>query len=218
MATKALLRIVIALVAVFLILAQRSAFADDILDVNVNTSSLGALRGSEVFFILTGTGANTANIGNISLGGGTPGPVDLATTTGGTGASSSLASAISLNDTANFLTVFAQKFSAGSSLSFVLDLTTNVVSPSPDQFSIEIADPNGNLIPTSDPTLFDNLFTINLDSPNPTSDIYSNLVTVTSPLPEPSTLLLMAAGLAGLAFVRRVRGPAQLEKTQPVHK
>ena len=202
MATKTLVHVAIALAFLFL-LGQSSALADDIVNVSINTSSLGSVAGSEVFFILTGTGANTGTISNISLGGGTPSLVDLANTTGGAGASNSLASAISLNDSASFLTVFAQNFSAGSTLSFLLDLTTNVVSPSPDQFSIEVADPNGNLIPTLDPTGFNNLLVINIDSLSPTTNIYSNLVTLTSPVPEPSTLLLLAAGLAGLAFFAR---------------
>lgn len=213
-ARKTLMRVAIALAAVYLLVGQGSAFADDILDVNINTSSLGSLPGSEVFFILTGTGANTAAISNVLLGGGSPGLVDLFSTTGGTSASDSLASAISLNDSADFLTVFAQSFSAGGTLSFLLDLTPNIVSPTPDQFSIEIADPNSNLIPTSDPTGFDNLFTINVDSPNPTTNIYSNLVTVTT-VPEPSTLLLLAAGLGLLLCIRRrcLRSVAQTGKT-----
>jgi PEP-CTERM motif len=209
-ATKNLIWMAITVIGICLTLGQRSASADDIVNLKIDTSSLSSLAGSEVFFILTGTGANTANLTNIALGGGSAGAVDTAATSGGTNASDSLASGISLNDSANFLTVFAQTFLPGSALSFQLDLTTNVVSPIPDQFSMEIVDPNGNLIPTSDPTGFDNLFAINIDSPNPATNIYSSLVTVTAPIPEPSSLLLIAAGLLAIALLCRRQKSARI--------
>ena len=204
MTTKTLFRMTVAL-ATLLAFGQRGAFADSIEDVTVNTSSLGA-GSSEVFFFLTGTGGNTATLSGILLGGGSAGAVDLTNTTGtGTDPGNGLTSGVSLNDTTNFLNVFAQSFGAGSSLTFVLDLTTNVVSPNPDQFSFAILDPNGNAIPTSDPTGFDNLMTINLDSATPTPNIYSDLVSVTSPTatPEPSSLFLLASGLLAFSIVRK---------------
>ena len=208
MTTKTLFRMAVTL-ATLLAFGQRGAFADSIEDVTVNTSSLGA-GSSEVFFILTGTAGNTATLSGILLGGGSAGAVDLTNTTGaGTNPGNGLASGVSLNDATNFLNVFAQSFTAGNSLTFVLDLTTSVVSPNPDQFSFAILDPSGNPIPTSDPTGFDNLMAINLDSASPTTHIYSNLVSVTSPTatPEPSSLLLLASGLLAFSVARKLCVP-----------
>jgi|HubBroStandDraft_6_1064221.scaffolds.fasta_scaffold103016_2 hypothetical protein len=208
MTTKTLFRMAVTL-ATLLAFGQRGAFADSIEDVTVNTSSLGA-GSSEVFFILTGTAGNTATLSGILLGGGSAGAVDLTNTTGaGTNPGNGLASGVSLNDATNFLNVFAQSFTAGNSLTFVLDLTTSVVSPNPDQFSFAILDPSGNPIPTSDPTGFDNLMAINLDSASPTTNIYSNLVSVTSPTatPEPSSLLLLASGLLAFSVARKLCVP-----------
>jgi hypothetical protein len=204
MTTKTLFRMAVTL-ATLLAFGQRGAFADSIEDVTVNTSSLGA-GSSEVFFILTGTAGNTATLSGILLGGGSAGAVDLTNTTGaGTNPGNGLASGVSLNDATNFLNVFAQSFTAGNSLTFVLDLTTSVVSPNPDQFSFAILDPSGNPIPTSDPTGFDNLMAINLDSASPTTNIYSNLLSVTSPTatPEPSSLLLLASGLLAFSIAHK---------------
>ena len=204
---KVLLRTTIALGAVLLALGPGRALADVIANISVNTSSLGSAGSSEVFFNLTGAGANTATISAISLGGGTAGAVDAINSAGGFAPSSNLGSAISLNDSAFFLNVFAQSFKAGTSLSFLLDLTTKVVTPTPDQFSFYILDPTGSPIVTSDPTGFDNLVTINLDSPSPTPNVYSTLVTVTPAVvtPESGTLTLLVLGLAGTVPMFRRR-------------
>ena len=205
---RILIRMAFIFATLFVALGQRSALADDIVGVTVDTSGLGSFGNSEVFFTLTGTGGNTATLSNISLSGGTAGTVDAGNAVGsGTNAGNGLGSGISLNDGTAFLNVFAQSFVASNQLSFLLDLTTNVVSPTPDQFSLFMLDPNGNPVPTSDPTGFDNLLSINLDSTNPTPNIYSGIVSTATPTrtPEPSSLLMLGCGLLSLALMSRRR-------------
>lgn len=198
-----LVRAAVLLVIVFTALSPMRAMADDIFNVTIDTSGLGSLSDSEIFFILTGVGGNTASLNNFTLGGGTAGAVDTSVTTGG--ARGNLASGILLNDTTNFLNVLAQSFVSGSDLSFLVDLTTNVVSPAPDQFSIEVADSAGNLVPSSDPSGFDNLLSVNLDSASPKTNIYSGVVSTAAPtpVPEPSILLMLGCGLLTLPMLSR---------------
>jgi hypothetical protein len=135
--------------------------------------------------------------------------VDSTNSTGGV--SGDLSSGVSITDS-SFTNVFAQFFTAGSTLSFALDLTTNVdAGPTPDQFGFAILDPSGNPIPTSDPTGDDSLMIINIDSSSPSIVSYSDLLTVTPSgtvaTPEPSTTLVLGAGMFVLALFFRRRFP-----------
>jgi PEP-CTERM motif len=203
--------LIVAVAALLFTFGAPTSFATGIsLNVSINTSGLPTTPGSEIFFIFTdgsGTGDanNTATLSAFALGGGTVGTVDLANTFGGT--SGDMASTVSLTDS-SFTNVFAETFSAGSSLSFLLNLTTNLdAGGTPDQFSVAIADPSGAFISTLDPTGFNNLLLINLDSVTPSATTYSNLVTASlpAPVPEPGTVLLLGSGLLALVGAGRRR-------------
>ena len=185
--------------------------ADAIVNVSVDTSSIASTPGAEIFFVFTdgnGTGDanNTATLTNFSLGLGTPGALDALNSTGGV--TGSLATGLSLVDSA-FLNVFGQLFTPGNTLSFTLDLTTNVDGAVPDQFSMIVVDSNGNALPSNDPNGFGDLLVVNLDSANPVVTNYApSLVTLgstTTPppppvtTPEPSSILLLGAAI--LTFV-----------------
>jgi len=209
---KNLIRLFVVLGFALFAMGPLPALADTVVSVSVDTSAIASTPGAEVFFILTdgngiGDANNTATLSNFALGLGAPGAIDALNTTGGV--TGNLSTGLSLVDSA-FLNVFGQLFTPGTSLSFNLDLTSNVDNGgTPDQFSMIILDANGNPIPNSDPNGFGDLLVINIDSANPVIANYaSNLVTVgsaTTPppppvtTPEPSSILLLGAAI--LTFV-----------------
>lgn len=213
MSRKSLAFFVLGISILFLCAGPTVALADETVNVTINTSSVAAQPGSEIYFDFTdgsGTGDanNTVTISDISLGGGTAGAIDTSTFGVTGGESGSLTSAVALIDSSPF-NQFAQFFTAGTEVSFVMDLTTNVdAGPIPDQFSVFIYDPSGNpLDTTNDPSGFDSLLAVNIDSSSPavnnydTSLVTATVSTSTAVSPEPSTLLLCGLGLILMAFV-----------------
>jgi len=206
------------LLALGLSVAGSVAWADEVVNISVNTSSLAGQAGSEVFFELvdgsgTGNGLNTTTMSNFVLGGGSAGAVDPFNTFGG--ASGDMGSTVSINDNSPE-SEFAQLLTPGTSLAFKLDLTNYVEpGPIPDAFYMFVTNPGGTSIAnTSDPTGFNSLFAVTFNSSLPSITNYdSSLVSVTSgasvsaPEIDPQTatsgLAFLAACLAVLCARRR---------------
>jgi hypothetical protein len=211
---------VVVLGALIFASGPQSAYADGISGtVTIDTSSLGQAGFSEIFFSMTNGNVptsvtNTAVLSNFTFGtGGSGGTVDAPNTFGDVTAGPDLADgATMISD--QFTSDFAGFFTAGSQISFDLNLSTNILAGGiPDNFSIYVVDPNGNLISTSDPTGFDSLLSINIDSTNPTVSTYSDAVTssvapmVPVAAPEPATIFLLSSGLVLGLLRKRASGP-----------
>jgi hypothetical protein len=101
-------------------------------------------------------------------------------------------------------------------LSFRIDTTNNLDSPTPDSLIFRILDRNSNPIPTTDLTMSDTFLTLALnsatgavlgygtDSNRTTIAISAPTVRLLSPInvPEPSPLLLLVIGLSNLLMTR----------------
>jgi hypothetical protein len=113
---------------------------------------------------------------------------------------------MTLSDSA-FLSEFSQGLTYGTTMSFILTLTTNTsLGGIPDEFSFFLEDSAGNPFLTSDPTGADSLFAIDITgSPlDPfvfTSNFATATVTPLTPVPEPSAVGLTSSSLVILALM-----------------
>ena len=150
-----------------------------------------------------GDANNTAIVTNFNFGvGGAP----ASSPSSAGGASGNLSTAVSLTDS-GFLNYLLQQFTPGNTLSFTIQLTTNVESPTPDQFSFGILDSGGNEIPTLGPG--DAFLTVDLSSGTPTNSYASDpsrtpvaggsAINIAKPvvIPEPAIVALVSLALAG---------------------
>ncbi len=214
-------RIVLLLLLASFAMFSRTALADVIYNVSLDTSPLiGDAAGpfSLDFQFTDGSGTsdgnNTVALSNFDFGagGGTGSPATSGSVSG------DLTSSVTLIDS-QFFNEFTQTFTPGAALDFTVDLTTNVDAGGvPDEFTFAILDNTGAEIPTLG--LFDTLLLADIDSSSPTlfafgSDtsrgtaatgeaIALDAPIVTSPVPEPSALWVPACGLAMFAFRRRL--------------
>jgi hypothetical protein len=187
------------------LLVSGSAFADSLYSINVDTSSLSGTSAQLAFDLIYGGGpSNTVTISDFSTDGtlGTVSPAGLV--------SGTLPGSVTLTDSSlSFFNEYLTGLTLGTTFSFALDATTNGPdsSSSPDALSVFLLDPNTGLplFTTSDPTLSDSLFTLNIDGTRPGDlGVYTPTVVATpgsgslSPVPEPRIPIVLAGGLAFL--------------------
>ena len=194
-----------------------------IYDVSLNTTPLiGEAAGpfSLGFQLNDGSGAgdanNTAILSNFQFGIGGSASGSPSVFGGATG---DLSSGITLIDS-SFLNALAQSFNPGNSLSFRIQVSTNLdAGGTPDEFSFSILDSSGAQIPTNG--FVDAFLLLDIDSSNPTLQTFSSDpsrppqgggggITLDAPQatlasPEPGTFILLASGISFCLFFRRLK-------------
>lgn len=168
--------------------------------VELNTAPLSGTQ-TIAFSLTNGDGItdNLIQLANFSFGGGSP----LGSPTyQGTGVSGNLASGISLRDN-DFLELFSQQFTVGSSLSFILNTTDAFAGGSPDGFLMYLCNASFSTCYSDDPVTDSLLFLSLTGDPLTTKNLVLNgasaqglnAPTVAS-IPEPRlSLIVLAFGL-----------------------
>lgn len=201
----------------FLVLMSAAANADEF-SVSLDTSSLSGTQTLGFAFSDGGdaAGNNTATLSSFAFDGGSAvaGTEDctLGGTFGGTGCSGNLGSGVTLSDSLDAF--FTQQFNPGAFLSFALATTNNFAGGStPDQLAMYVCNAGMDVCYSDDlataamltvdltgVTLGPSSFTRNAASEQ---HLPAPVVTFAS-VPEPASLLLLAAGLAALAPIRSI--------------
>ena len=178
--------------------------------VTIDTSALPG-GDYQAYFALVGSTGNVITASSFSFGGGAA----LLPVVVGTG---DMNTSVTLDNTppANpFFVEFAQNFTAGSTLQFLLNLTNNgpALPDPPDTFSFALATTGNVNLDTNDPSGADYLFTVDLTGSalnfqSFTTDgtgITAAIQPAVQPIPEPAFGAAVAGLLVVMVGVRRFR-------------
>jgi PEP-CTERM motif len=211
--------------------APGTASADILFTVDLDTTPLTtatvapASPFSLAFQLVQGNPNNTTNTATVSdfvFGGGSAAACPANCMTFGE-ESGDATSSIDLS-TSDFFNALTQTFTPGTTLSFLVDLTTNPsnlnLGFAPDTFAFAILDGSDSPIPTQDPSEANTLVTVTINSTNPTVNSYAtnpdigtnegNVSITMGPaiiesVPEPGTLTLLGTVLVCAGVLRRWR-------------
>jgi hypothetical protein len=181
-------------------LGSAIASADAIFDVDINTTPLEGQTGYLAFDFIGGTPVeeNTVTISDFS----TNAVLGLLTPSGDV--SGSLSPGPGTLGDLEFFNEFLQEVTFGTTVSFVLDLTTNATGVTiPDDFSFYLLDSTENPYTTSDPSGADSLVNINISGAAPTLDIYTSSSAAVIPEPRGISITLVVLMGALLRLRRR---------------
>lgn len=191
------------LAAAGLMLCATSGFAQ-LYQVDINTSTLGSGYSIDLQFNDGGVlGNNTATLSNFTFGGGSA--AGSPATFGGA-AGSLQSNSVTFNNSSSFQELY-EGFTAGSTLSFKVNLSNNSDGATPDAFVVALLDNTLANIPTTG--FGSQLLQIDLTGSSlaPQSfagtGAFSGVTVNVAPIPEPETYAMMIAGLGLLGFAAR---------------
>ena len=177
--------------------------------ITVDTTAFGSDPIAVGFTLVSGDGSvNTVTLSGFDFGGGAAVPGTADCSLGGNSCSGDLEASVVLQDL-DPTVVFSQLFSPGSAFSFLLDSSNAISGPVPDQFAMFICsaticgsdDPSGALLKLDlvggeiTPASFQMFGFAEFQVAAP----------VATAVPEPSTVLLIGAGIIAAAHRRRSR-------------
>jgi hypothetical protein len=207
-------------IVIMVLFVATAAQADSFL-VTLNTSPLSGPQ--TIAFGLTNFNAasNTVALSSFSFGGGSAAAGSEDCTLGGmfsgVGCSGNLGGGVTLEDLDPTVAFFTQKFNPGTSLAFVLTTTNSFAPGVPDQFAMSVCDAGLSTCYSDDATGAMLLLDLKGGSLSASSFVRIGaslqrldppIVSAGSPtsqVPEPSTLLLLAAGITAVVVRGRSR-------------